>query len=228
LTPDYANADCAGDAYPAVYISWLDAVVFANKLSDKDGLNPVYTIEGNGANAKKVPNWNANGWRLPTEAEWEYAARGGATTPFGIGNGATLHTDLANYNGLTVDTYNPIAGAYIGHIVDVYATYPANQFGLYNMHGNVWEFCWDYYADYITTQKTDPHGYETAEGGWENGRGNGNDGKAATDDKGLRIIRGGSYFCSLRYLRSAHRGTIGQTDNTYNDIGFRLVRIVEE
>jgi formylglycine-generating enzyme required for sulfatase activity len=226
LVPTYTNTNSAfkHDNYPVVYISWLDAVAFANELSKKDGLNPVYTIRASGVSA----DWLANGWRLPTEAEWEYAARGGTATPFGIDPGTTLTTDLANYNGLQVDDYNPVAGRYAGHIVDVY-TYRTNQFGLYNMHGNVWEFCWDYYADYRVSPspQQDPRGYDTATGGWENGKGNGNDGKTATDDQGTRIIRGGSYFCSPRFLRSAHRGTIGHTENTYNDIGFRLVRIVE-
>lgn len=213
--------------YPVVNISWLDAVAFANKLSERDGLPPVYTIIGAAVDA----DWASYGWRLPTEAEWEYTARAGSVTPFAplAGDGTILNTDIANYNGSTTDPnfgYNPLPGIYRGHIVEVTSFLP-NAWGLFNMHGNAWEFCWDWYAEYDTSRVDDPHGYDTSAGGWENSKGNGTGGMSPAS-QGNRIIRGGSYYCSARYLRSAHRGVISLTENTNNDIGFRLMRIKKE
>jgi len=201
--------------YPVVNISWYNAVEFANKLSERDGITPVYTITGTGNNMSVTADWNALGWRLPTETEWEYAARAGSITAYTIfynennvilnQNGQIIINNLANYNGT------------VGHIVEVNSYYP-NLWGLYNMHGNVWEFCWDWYGNYPTTFQQDPQG--PVNGTSEI---NGTDTQAISS-RNQRIIRGGSYYTPARYLRSAHRGIIGPNENTYNDIGFRLVR----
>jgi formylglycine-generating enzyme required for sulfatase activity len=196
------TAGFSNENYPVVNISWLNACQFANALSARDGYSSVYTISGTAVSA----DWNANGWRLPTESEWEYAARAGSTTPFAIlgnfGNGNTLNTTMANYNGsagiIAVRTFEP------------------NAFGLYDMHGNAWEYCWDWYGEYPTAAVTDPKGPAT-----------GNNGTHHADNpppNDVRIIRGGSYYCAARYLRSAHRGTLAANIASYNDIGFRLVR----
>lgn len=212
--------------YPVVNVNWLDAVTFANRLSAEDGLSPVYTITGTGSNRSVTADWTRSGWRLPTEAEWEYAARSGSTTPFappiaaedGDGN-IYIHTDRANYNGSAANTdgYNTKAGEYKEHIV-VADSFDPNAWGLYNMHGNVWEFCWDWYGDYIIPAPENPRGPGT---GTSNITGTDS---SAQNSRNQRIIRGGSYYCSARYLRSAHRGVIAPNDSTFNDIGFRLVR----
>jgi formylglycine-generating enzyme required for sulfatase activity len=220
LVPDYTVTQ---DNYPAVNISWLDAVTFANALSVRDGFSPVYLISG----TTVVPTWTANGWRLPTEAEWEYAARAGSTTPFaplGDIGGTTLSSSMANYNASIIDTgtfdYNPSAGLNRGHVIDVRSFY-SNAWGLYDMHGNAWEYCWDWFGgEYSTAAVTDPRGptasYTHATGP--------NEDQSARDSNNKRIIRGGSYYTPARYLRSAHRGVIAPTVATNNDIGFRLVR----
>jgi formylglycine-generating enzyme required for sulfatase activity len=242
MVSDYENtaeAEFIADDYPITGVSWLDAVRFANELSRRDGFTSVYTINGTSV----TPNWTADGWRLPTEAEWEYAARGKSGATYGIGDGNKLTPDIANYDWRKPHSYNDTSGGYkLDHdkigigLMDVYSFSLNNwrsdgargAYGLYNMHGNVWEFCWDWYADYVVNGvQIDPKGYDTPEGGWEDGLGAGNDGKAGADNsKGRRIIRGGSYFCSARYLRSAHRGVISLNETSI-DIGFRLVRLAE-
>jgi sulfatase modifying factor 1 len=118
--------------------------------------------------------------RLPSEAEWEYACRAGTTTPFSFGDRIT--PELVNYDG-----NNPYAGGekglYRQKTVPV-ASLPANGWGLYEMHGNVWEWCADWYADYSTEPQVDPQGPATGGG---------------------RVLRGGSWFDDGGGVRSARR-----------------------
>jgi formylglycine-generating enzyme required for sulfatase activity len=144
---------------------------------------------------------NANGYRLPTEAEWEYACRAGTTTPFNTGN--TITTAQANYNGNYPYSNNP-AGVYLGRTTEVGSYAAPNAWGLYDMHGNVWEWCWDWYAaEYGTGAVTDPTG-------------------AASGS--VRVTRGGSWNSDGQYLRSAFRYTYSPRVRV-RSLGFRLVRL---
>ncbi|MDR1900727.1 MAG: formylglycine-generating enzyme family protein, partial [Treponema sp.] len=128
-----------GDNQPVVLVSWNDAAAYCNWRSGQEGLTPAYTISG----STVTWNRNANGYRLPTEAEWEYACRAGTTTAYSTGAGIT--TGQANYDFKIGKTTN--AG-----------TYTANAWGLYDMHGNVWEWCWDWFGAYAGGAQTDPTG----------------------------------------------------------------------
>jgi formylglycine-generating enzyme required for sulfatase activity len=139
------------------------------------------------------------GLRLPTEAEWEYACRAGTTTPFSFGSSIT--TDLANYDGNYDSEYNSAKGVYRETTVPVKEFTP-NALGLYQMHGNVWEWCADWYGDYPTDSATDPAGPDTGE---------------------VRVLRGGSWIDCAGALRSAFRFVWPPVDR---DVfcGFRLSR----
>jgi formylglycine-generating enzyme required for sulfatase activity len=198
-----------GSNLPVERVSWYDAVEFCNKLSQKEGLTPAYTIDKtrsdpNNRSENDTVRWlvtwnqNANGYRLPTEAEWEYACRAGTTTPFSTGNNIT--TSNANYNG-NYPYNNNAKGIYREKTTPV-GSFAPNPWGLYDMHGNVWEWCWDWYGDYSSGAQTDPRGAVTGS---------------------YRVLRGGFWGNLGQYLRSALRGSGGPSIRGL-DIGFRLVR----
>jgi formylglycine-generating enzyme required for sulfatase activity len=138
------------------------------------------------------------GGRLPTEAEWEYACRGGTTTPFNTGN--CLDYTQANYYWPA--PYSGCSNANTNWLQQTQAvnSYSPNAYGLYNMHGNVWEWCADWYAAYPTTTQTNPTGPSTG---------------------AYRVIRGGSCGEFAQNCRSAIRNNYGP-DSSINNIGFRL------
>lgn len=129
-----------GDDLPVENVSWYEAVAYCNARSLKDGLTPAYAVSGSGEAVTVVWNRLANGYRLPTEAEWEYAGRAGTTGPFNTGDNIT--TDQANYYGNYPYNNHP-RGQYRNRTVSVGSLAP-NSWGLHEMHGNVWEWCWDW------------------------------------------------------------------------------------
>ena len=166
-----------GAKRPVEQVSWNNAVEFCQKLSQKTGRE----------------------YRLPSEAEWEYACRGGTTTPFHFGE--TITTDLANYNG--TDTYaSGPKGKYLQQTTDV-GSFPPNAFGLYDMHGNIWEWCQDDWHDNYANAPKD-----------------GSDWTSLSDN--TNVLRGGSWFPYPDYCRSACRDYSVAGFGNY-DFGFRVV-----
>ena len=189
-----AASHFTGKKLPVESINWYYAITFCNELSLKRGLTPAYVVEGTAVAWDK----NANGYRLPTEAEWEYACRAGTAAPFNTGNNIT--TDQANYDGNSPYNDNE-RGAFLEKTMPV-GSFKPNAWGLYDMHGNVYEWCWDWYANYALGEQTDPTGPA-----------------AGT----FHVIRGGSWANSGYALRSAGRNFYIPGGGNER-IGFRLAR----
>jgi len=155
-------------------------------------------------------------FRLPTEAEWEYACRAGTRGPFSVGS--TLSSAQANYDGRYPMPGAP-PGRYLGRPAPV-GSFPPNPWGLYDMHGNVWEWCADWYGAYPARPARDPQGprrraarrlWDARGGDWE----------------WKRVIRGGSWYFNADSCRSALRYTHAPADKGFS-LGFRLVREVQD
>ena len=218
---------------PVEGVTWYDAVWYCNALSEKERLTPAYNIEVTevkqasgktgyyiyGANV--TLNKNANGYRLPTEAEWEYAARGGdpkvadwnymfsgADTAEGVSYDSNINAGLDSvgwywYNNITgitgdSDVTNDVSGEGT-HEVGKKA---ANRLGLFDMSGNVWEWCYDCYSSISTEETTDPSG---------------------TTSGSSRVCRGGSWNYSAYFASVSNRSSI-LPYRRYSSFGFRVVR----
>ena len=186
------------DNHPVIHVSWNDAVAYCNWLSEKQNLTKVYTISGDNVTA----SWNATGYRLPTEAEWEYAARQrGQKVRFGNGKDIADPSEI-NFDG-RADYKKPysVSGLYRGKTTPV-GSFTANSLGLHDMSGNVWEWCWDWYGDYASGTQTNPRGASSGS---------------------YRVLRGGSWNGYPVYTRAARRGRNTPSDRgAYS--GFRLAR----
>ena len=195
----YNPSNFKGANLPVENVSWYDAIEFCNKLSLKEGLKPVYSIDKSHIDINNksendfirwTVNWdrNSNGYRLPTEAEWEYACRAGTNSSFNTGD--IITSNNANFDACLYEkTIN------VG-------SFAPNSWGIYDMHGNVEEWCWDWYGNYSSQEQNDPTGAAFGDG---------------------RVLRGGSWSDEGQCIRSAYR-YYGAPSNHDYDSGFRIVR----
>jgi eukaryotic-like serine/threonine-protein kinase len=178
---------------PVEGVSWFDAVTFCNAMSEKDDLTPFYKVDGERVT---IPDLSGDGYRLPTEAEWEYACRSGRPGKFGFGDAAAPASDHAWFHDNSRDkedksTTHPVGGK------------AKNPWGLHDMQGNVWEWCWDWHTkQYEPGHAKDPTG--PAEG----------------ED---RMLRGGAYNSTATVLRCAVRNHAAPGEKT-KLFGFRVAR----
>jgi formylglycine-generating enzyme required for sulfatase activity len=207
------------NSHPVQTVTWYECVKWCNARSQKEGLTPCYYTNaarstlytnGNLNISNDWVNWSANGYRLPTEAEWEKAARGGRQGRLFPWGGDTIQHVRANYKSSASYSYDtsPTRGNHPAYAnggtpyTSPVGSFPANGYGLYDMAGNVFNWCWDWYGTYSASYQTNCCGPASGT---------------------QRVLRGGSYgsyafgsFCSYRDKLSL--------GNEFDNIGFRCAR----
>ena len=166
-----------GDHLPVERVAWDDAQKFCRRLSKKAGRT----------------------YQLPSETQWEYACRAGTNSPFSFGE--TITVDVANFNG--EHTFRDEPRGFYGHVTTAGGTFSPNAFGLYDLHGNLWEWCADNWLDHYASSPRDSSSYQTK-------------------DSPYRVARGGSWHEPPELCRSATRLRVLQSDAD-ETIGFRVV-----
>jgi formylglycine-generating enzyme required for sulfatase activity len=204
-----------GTNHPVHSIAWFDMVKWCNARSQKEGLTPCYTVTGATymlSFSEPDCNWNAGGYRLPTEAEWEKAARGGVVGknfPWGTD---TISHSQANYYASNysydlsgaVNNFHPTYAVGGSPYSAPVGSFAPNGYGLYDMAGNMWEWCWDPYGSYTAGAQTDPRGASSGT---------------------FRVGRGGGWNGNAIYCRVAYR-SYGLPASTISggSVGFRVAR----
>ncbi len=202
----YNHAQFKCEKNPIEMVNWYDAIVFCNKFSLIDGLNPCYSKSGKTDPSKwgKIPdlknkdwdeitfNSTANGYRLLTESEWEFAARGGLISQQNIYSGDNDVNLSGWYNRNSENKSHPVASKI------------ENELGLYDLSGNVWEWCWDWYSDYLSGSQINPLGAEKGS---------------------YRVLRGGSWRSDKERLKVVFRD-YHNPSLRYGFIGFRIGKTV--
>lgn len=200
--------------YPLIHVSWYDAIEYCNWLSNREGLTQCYTINkqekdpNNGCEddtQKWIVNCNfqANGYRLPTEAEWEYAARGGSMSKGYKYSGSNDLKDVGWF-GAYSNKGNRTSEEGTSEVCNL----KPNELGIYDMSGNVLEWVWDWYGEeyYKTSENNNPKGEPVGS---------------------YRGLRGGSWCDNSEFCRVAFRSFMGVPSNRGSDSGFRLVRKID-
>ena len=204
-----------GMRHPVQRVLWYETLLFANLLSLEQGLRRCYYTNAqldeplddiDPLPAEVYCDWEAPGYRLLTEGEWEYACRAGTTTPFSVWEPAFTPCDetcdAGIYTELEAVAWICANSGIVAHPVGLKA---ANPWGLKDMHGNVWEWCWDWAGGYPTSSQVDYRGKESGTN---------------------RLTRGGSFSYFTQYSRSAYRASVNHTSGS-NSLGFRLARRVD-
>lgn len=192
---------------PVTNVNWRDSMVWCNAYSEMTGLTPCYINlsliikDSRDSNSTVCDNavclWNEDGFRLPTEGEWQYVASNKGSTPYNYASGATENYLNANATG-AVGWYSSNSG----NSTKTVGTKMANAFDIYDMSGNVWEWCWDWYGSYSTSTEIDSKGALSGTG---------------------RILRGGAWNCGSILVRVGARNNYNPKDE-FNVYGFRVVR----
>ena len=179
-----------GPTFPMYHVNWSEAIEYCEKLTEqhrKEGVLP-----------------NGYVYTLPTEAQWEYACRAGSTTPFAVGDGTNISSKQANLDG-NYPYGTAEKGPYLERTEEV-GKYPPNRWMLHDMHGNVWEWCRDWYDTYPKAEPAvDPAGPDTGSG---------------------RVVRGGAWNDVAQGCRSACRNR-GDPGKRYRFLGFRVAAVQE-